>query len=58
MRERRYTFVLRYEGDENEEFEDEFEDGLSNILETAGYIQNAPQFDLQLFEKTSGEAGS
>lgn len=49
-RELHYTFVLRLDA-ENEEFEGEFEDGLSNILETAGYIQPAPPFELDLLRR-------
>lgn len=50
MREIHYTFSLRLH-EEDEEFEGEFEDGLSHILETAGDIEDHPEFALDLHKK-------
>lgn len=58
MIERRYTFVLQYQGDEDEEFEGQFEDGLDHVLATATFISGAPPFDLQLLSGEVREAKS
>jgi hypothetical protein len=55
-REIHYTFVLVM-AHEDEEFEGQFEDGLDNILETAGYIGSKTDWDLDLHKKVvSGDA--
>jgi hypothetical protein len=50
QREIHYTFVLKVDG-EHEEFEGEFEDGLTHVLETVGHIQDAPDFTLDLLQR-------
>jgi hypothetical protein len=59
MREIRYTFVLRLER-EDEPLEGAIEDGIDNVLETVGFVENpeGTHFDLELFRKVMEGAGS
>lgn len=52
MREIHFTFIYRA-SKEDEEFEDEFTDGLVNILETVGLIDNPNgiEYTIDLTEK-------